>query len=521
VAEGAGMLLLEARTEKSDAIQVLGAGLSCDAHHPAQPHPEGLGALAAMQAALRDAGIRAEDIDYINLHGTGTTDNDRSEAKAINSLFKHALPPVSSIKGATGHSLAASGAIEAVVAACCIERGLIPANTGCRMPDPLLNVTPVGRPAYGAIQSVLSNSFGFGGNNAAIIIGRVGRQGHLTPPPAGSLHQPPLTLVGWSAVTGAGFTDQTIENLSSRIGCHGRLEANRLCQGLPPGVVRRLKRLSQMALSLLVQIQNQDEGLKPNSVFFGTGWGSLSETSDFLQGLFDSDEKFSSPTDFIGSVHNAAAGQIALMARATGANLTLSGGDYSFEQALFSAQMLATGDESVFVIGADETHAKLSPLFDPSVTIGSVPSDGGGALVLKRTHDAVGPRVALKYFATDFEQFQDSRDMIDHLGGADRIRSKYGLILAGLPAAQKDGCRQQLERFMELSGYHGQVIDYRNLIGEFATSSAVATVFAASLVKNDRIPLQTHGGAVINPQAKAVLILGLGSALTAIEVCPA
>ncbi len=154
VAEGAGMLLLEARIQQTDAIQVLGAGLSCDAHHPAQPHPEGLGALVAMQAALRDAGLSIEQIDYINLHGTGTTDNDRSEALAINSLFKHAPPPLSSIKGAIGHCLAASGAIEAVVAACCIEHDLIPANTGCQIPDPLLNIVPVDRPVHRAIQSV-------------------------------------------------------------------------------------------------------------------------------------------------------------------------------------------------------------------------------------------------------------------------------------------------------------------------------------------------------------------------------
>jgi 3-oxoacyl-(acyl-carrier-protein) synthase len=520
VAEGAGMLLLEAQTDKTDAIQVLGAGLSCDAHHPAQPHPEGLGALAAMQAALQNAGMGIEGIDYINLHGTGTADNDRSETMAINSLFNHVPPPLSSIKGAIGHCLAASGAIEAAVAACCIERGLIPANTGCRTTDPYLKVTPVDRPARSAIRSVLSNSFGFGGNNAAIIIGR-SQHGRLARLPEDPSHRPPLTVMGWSAVTGVGFTDQSIGNLSRGIGCQGRLESKRLCQGLPPGVVRRLKRLSQMALSLLAQTQNQDHGSGPISVFFGTGWGSLSETSDFLQGLFDSDEKFSSPTDFIGSVHNAAAGQIGLMARATGANLTLSGGNYSFEQALFCAQMLNAGDEPVIVVGADETHDKLSLLLDPSVSLDPVRSDGGGALIVKRTHDPVGPRVALKYFTTDFEQFPDPHDMVAYLGGAELIRSKYGLILAGLPAAQKDECRQQLERFKQISGYAGLIIDYRGLTGQFATSAAVATVFAASLVKNNQIPLKTHSASIVHPHAAAVLILGLGSALTAIEVCPA
>jgi len=520
VAEGAGMLLLEAQSEASDRIQILGAGLSCDAHHPAQPHPQGLGALAAMQAALQDAVMDIDQIDYINLHGTGTTDNDRSEAHAVNTLFRNAPPPLSSIKGAMGHSLAASGAIEAVVAARCIEHGLTPANTGCQAPDPLLNVTPVDRPTSSAIQTVLSNSFGFGGNNAALIIGRRRHQKRTRPEPSTGSQTLPLTLIGWSALTGAGFTNQTTKNLAMGIACHGRLKSQTMCEGLPPGVIRRLKRLSQMALALFTQAQNRDSRLNPTSVFFGTGWGSLSETHDFLQSLFDSDEKFSSPTDFIGSVHNAAAGQIALMAQATGANLTLSGGDYSFEQAFFCAQMLTTDSEPAIVIGADENHDKLSPLFDGSAAAGLVPSDGGGALILKRTLDPIGPRVAMKYFAADFENSPDCRAMIAQLGGAEAIRSKYGLILAGMPAVQKGACQAQLKQFLKLTGYSGDIIDYRSLTGEFATSAAVATVFAAALVQAGKIPNSTASLSETLPAGKSALILGMGSALSAIEVCP-
>lgn len=520
VAEGAGMLLLETRTGPSDAIQVLGAGLSCDAHHPAQPHPEGSGALAAMRDALRDAAMSPTDIDYINLHGTGTADNDRSEATAINKLFDHSPPPLSSIKGAVGHSLAASGAIEAVLAADCIERGLIPGNTGCRTPDPLLNVEPVRQTTYSPLQSVLSNSFGFGGNNAAVVIGRM-KEGHRTPEETGCRPEAPLTLVGCSAVTGAGFTDPSLENLAAGIACRGLLDTRQLCHGLPPGVVRRLKRLSQMALGLVSRTQNQIEDSRPNCVFFGTGWGSLSETNDFLQGLFESNEKFSSPTDFIGSVHNAAAGQIALMTGATGPNLTLSGGDYSFEQALFCAQLLVPAGESAIVIGADETHEKLSPLFDPSVGYDPIRSDGGGALILKRTSDPVGPRVSLKYFATGYQDSPEIEPLVQHLGGSQAVRSKYGLILAGLPAAQKAGCLDQLEQFKITSGFTGPIINYRDLIGEFATSAAVAAVFAAALVRDGRLPVHGDDSQNADPAADAVLILGLGSALTAIEVCPA
>ena len=96
----------------------------------------------AMRAALADAGLAPADIGYINLHGTGTRENDQAEAKAIKSLFD-APPPLSSIKGATGHSLAASGAIEAVVSALIIGENFLPGNIGCRQPDPALGITPV------------------------------------------------------------------------------------------------------------------------------------------------------------------------------------------------------------------------------------------------------------------------------------------------------------------------------------------------------------------------------------------
>jgi 3-oxoacyl-(acyl-carrier-protein) synthase len=521
VAEGAGILLLEARSDSSDieaGIEVLGAGLSCDAHHPAQPHPQGLGALAAMRRAVQDAGLEPAQIDYINLHGTGTPDNDRSEALAVKALFGRSPPPLSSIKGALGHSLAASGAIEAVVAAHCIEHGWIPVNTGCRKPDPSLDVVPVDRPIRRPLQAVLSNSFGFGGNNAAIVLGRSRppkASGHAT---AKSALPDPLTVVGWSAVTGAGFTEKTLEKLSAGAPCRGCLDAGSICQGLPTSAIRRIKRLSQMALALWVQARDRSAGAVPESVFFGTSWGSLSETHDFIQGLFASDEKFASPTDFIGSVHNAAAGQIALMAGATGANLTLSGGDTSFEQALFSAQLLAAGDAPVIVAGVDETHAGLSPLFDPSVAGAIEPSDGGGMLILRRSDDIPGPSVALRYFATAPEDPRQVRELVASLIGAGEIPDRFGLILAGMPAAHRTLCRTQLDAFLEMAGYSGEVIDYRRLTGEFAASTAVATVFAASWVQARQASGATSGRRAPASRAGAVLILGLGPVLSAIEV---
>ena len=513
VAEGAGMLLLEAGDETGSGIEILGAGLSCDAHHPAQPHPEGRGALSAMRAALMDAGISAHDIDYINLHGTGTPDNDRSEAIAIRALFGKTPPPLSSVKGATGHSLGAAGAIEAVIATFAIERGFLPANTGCHTPDQALGLTPIRHPTRKPIHRVLSNSFGFGGNNAAIVVG----QASGTKKPGITSPVTPFTVVGFSALTGAGPTGATLDRLSRGLSCPGKLSEKTLCEGLPPKLIRRLKRLSQIALALTAGAGKKGKAAIPHAVFFGTAWGCLSETQDFLRNLFETGEKFSSPTDFIGSVHNAPAGQIALLTGATGPNITVSGGDYAFEQALFAAQLLITDESPVLVLGADEGHETLSPLFDPSVAPGFSVHDGGGALLLKRTPNSSGPLIEIKYFKTGLEREQEDQleleTLVRQLGGPEAVRGRYALILAGIPAAQRTLGEAQLSQFLALTGYTGKVVDYRRLTGEFATAAGVATVFAVSLVSGGSILCSGPVAALT-----AVLVLGLGSGLTAIEV---
>jgi 3-oxoacyl-(acyl-carrier-protein) synthase len=375
VAEGAAMLLLVADDPQNPVAEILGAGLSCDAHHPASPHPQGKGALAAMQAAIRDAGIAITDIDYINLHGTGTRDNDLAEAMAIHALFPGQKPLLSSVKGAFGHSLAAAGVIEAVVSALTVSSNRIPANTGCRIPDPGLKLDPVMESTDARIDCVLSNSFGFGGNNAAVIIGTPGKfAGNLS---AAKIE--PLTILGSACVTGAGNTAPTMKMISRGKPCKGMLSLQEISENLPLRVVRRLKRLPRLALSLATAA-HQSSGCRvaPAMVFLGTGWGALSETYDFLTRLYETGDQFPSPTDFVGSVHNAPAGQIALQFQATGANITTSGGDYSFEQALLAAHLLTRDvHESGFVIGVDESHPDLSRLFDRSVRTDKILSDGG------------------------------------------------------------------------------------------------------------------------------------------------
>ena len=157
--------------------------------------------------------------------------------------------------------------------------------------------------------------------------------------------------------------------------CAGMLDLSEISANLSARQIRRLKRFPRLALSLAIAAhENSGAGDTPAAVFLGTGWGALSETADFLNRLFETDEQFPSPIDFVGSVHNAAAGQIAMQFQATGANITMTGGDYSFEQSLMAADLVSGNIRDGFlVIGADESHPELSRLFDRSVAKSACP----------------------------------------------------------------------------------------------------------------------------------------------------
>jgi 3-oxoacyl-[acyl-carrier-protein] synthase-1 len=175
IGEAAAFALLErvAGDATADDVLLLGVGESNDAYHMSAPHPEGAGARRAMQLALSDARLEPDDIDYINLHGTGTPSNDRSESRAVNDVFGAAMP-CSSTKGATGHTLGAAGALEAVIAALALRYGEMPAGVNTRRVDPSLAVNYLTAKRVAPLERALSNSFGFGGTNCSLILGRAG-----------------------------------------------------------------------------------------------------------------------------------------------------------------------------------------------------------------------------------------------------------------------------------------------------------------------------------------------------------
>jgi 3-oxoacyl-[acyl-carrier-protein] synthase II len=175
LAEGAAMLVLEraadARARGTPArAHISGFGASADAHHATRPDPAGVGVKQAIDMALADAGIGQDEIDHVNAHGTSTQLNDMAEAGVLLRMFG-GRPAVTSIKGVTGHSLGAAGAIEAACTVLTVQHGVVPPTANLEYQDPKIDIDVVaGSPRAMPIAAAISNSFGFGGQNAVLVI---------------------------------------------------------------------------------------------------------------------------------------------------------------------------------------------------------------------------------------------------------------------------------------------------------------------------------------------------------------
>lgn len=355
--EGAAILVLEEeQTARQRGATILarlsGWGASCDAHHATAPHPEGAGAAAAMRAALQRAGLSPAAIDYVNAHGTGTRDNDSAEGSALKTVFGERVPPFSSTKRFFGHSLGASGAIEAVVCVEALRHQEMPANPGFTTPDPAIGLQPITKFQRASLQHVMSNSFGFGGNNAVLIISQP-----VTAPPV-------VPNVGNSViVTGVGVVKP---DAPSAFAIDVPLPAGTITafvcgqfagpDELNPTQRRRVSRLAQMAL---VAAKRSGSATSRTAVAIGTGLGCAGDAAQFIENMIAKDEAEPMPARFINSVHNVPAGQIAMALGAHGLNSAPTCREISFETALWQGcHQLHAGSADAALVGAADELSK-------------------------------------------------------------------------------------------------------------------------------------------------------------------
>ena len=489
--EGGAMLVIEAedfarRRGATILARLSGWGVSCDAYHATAPHPQGAGAAAAMQSALRRARLAPSDIDYINAHGTGTRDNDLAESSALKVIFDGAVPPFSSTKRFFGHALAASGAIEAVVCVEALATQSIPANAGFSSPDPAIGLQPVTnlRPAH--LTHVMSNSFGFGGNNAVLIFS--------TPDSTPQTRMPRRVEagVGGMSIIGPG---QLVEMEigaplppgKAMVRSCGELADLSL---LNPNQRRRLGRLQKMAL-ITARRSHAPAPEKRVSVSIGTGLGLLEDAGTFIENLISKDEREPMPARFPNSVHNAAAAQVAIDLAARGLNSAPTAGEITFECALWQGICQLANDEAdCSLVGAvDELDKYLLSIGKRWGIWNEQVIPGEGAFVAHLAPHSRLSQPLARVAAVRLGRYRlpfDARREAEWIASVVDLADVDVLLTGAGGYARMDPDYQALAR--AVSAQAGRAIEhrtYKQLCGEFHSASAFGFSMAVNLAHRE------------------------------------
>jgi 3-oxoacyl-(acyl-carrier-protein) synthase len=329
--EGAAFVVLEKDAPNAMAY-VQGYANRCDAFHQTATSPTGEGAFLAMTEALKQAGIGPEKIDYINAHGTGTPDNDASESAAFQRVFGPNMPPMSSTKSYTGHTTSAAGSVETVICLLAMQNGFVPASLGWSHPIPG-GVVPSQGCTGVDLEYVMCNSFGFGGNDSSLILGKnkpVARECKLA--------------------------DEGKVVIASQCMIDNDEQLPELKEYLSPMETRRMGKMMKACLLSAFNALKEAGLERPDAIIAATAKGMLETSTQFLEEIITNNEELLKPTLFMQSTHNTIASAIAIRTGCHGYNITYSQGEESAEWAIRDAKMLLRKGEArtVLVCAFDE-----------------------------------------------------------------------------------------------------------------------------------------------------------------------
>ena len=349
--EGAAWLVIETaeharRRGANPLMRLAGYGNACDAFHQTATSDDGEGPYRAMRLALESAGVRPDEVDYINTHGTGTGNNDKTESAALRRLFGDTVPPFSSTKAFTGHTTSASGTIEAVICLLAMQHGFLPVNLRFREAGECL--TPVHEATAKPLHYVLSNAFGFGGNDSALLFEQI-ENGKLK-------IENSLPHTDNFQFSTFNFQFKKVYLLSA-----AQISAQEpLCddwkehpvrltepltrsreadykQFIPPLEARRMGKILKRAIATATVAMNDAGQGIPEAIVTGTGLGCIENTEIFLDALCREGEDQMMPTRFMSSTHNTMSSIVAIKLHAHGYNATYAHNTVSFQSALMDA----------------------------------------------------------------------------------------------------------------------------------------------------------------------------------------
>jgi len=352
IGEGAAAILVERSGDSW--VHLLSVGESSDAHHMTAPHPEGLGAVDAMERALRLANLAPSQVGYVNAHGTGTRLNDQVEGEAIARVFGEDVL-VSSTKGLTGHLLGAAGATEAALTIDALVRGVLPPNVGLKARDPNVPVRLVERPVPSTARRAASNSFAFGGCNATVILGEAESRAFPDAPPRG-VHV--VRTAFWAPGTPSVEAWLEGRDVPSAVEPPAALLGSR-AQG-------RASPLTRMFAEVIGQIGSGGAvDLSTVPIVFGSAYGEIAMMVRLLEEL-EGDRVLLSPVRFQASVHNAAAGVLSIETRNRAFSTAIAAGRLTGAMALLEAiAWLGVHGGDVIVALADEASLVFPPVREP------------------------------------------------------------------------------------------------------------------------------------------------------------
>ena len=340
--EGAAFVVLESEEQaikRGTEIHayLTGWGNACDAYHQTASSPTGDGAYLAMQDALHTAGIAATDIDYVNAHGTGTPNNDQCESVALERIFtKEKMPAVSSTKAFTGHATSAAGSIETVICLLAMQHDFVPQSLGFAEADEKC-ITPSAEKISKKLHHVMCNSFGFGGNDTALIFS-------LQPTTAA---QPALA-------------DATSVKEAARVVVNTTDQLKAISQYVKPLEARRMGRIMKASLLASLEALGAAHIEMPDAVITATAYGCTENSEKILRQMQAEGEATVSPTLFMQSTHNTIGSNVAIRTHCHGYNITYTQGTRSLDWALRDAQLLLREGKCKNVLVG--WHDELTPL---------------------------------------------------------------------------------------------------------------------------------------------------------------
>ncbi|MDB4939228.1 MAG: 3-oxoacyl-[acyl-carrier-protein] synthase [Labilithrix sp.] len=417
--EGAGFVVLEhaegAAARAKDAVcTLLGWAAQAEAHHITNPEPTGDAPSRAMRAALARAGLTPADIDYVNAHGTGTPLNDPMESRALAAVLGDAISrvPVSSQKGQFGHTLAAAGAIEATITALAIANGIVPPTGGLEDPDPECPLLHVRRAESRPIRAALSSSFGFGGMDTVLVLGRADAAKSAS---RARRKARSVVVTGAAVVTPSGvFSGLDVADVPDRA-TESDAIAYDIAAELDIDRARRLDRASRLAAIACERALGRERGAAVDvvrgaapgaghdgdaGVVLGNAFGAVDGTSAFMRRLREKGARLASPADFPSLVPSSPAGHVSIYLGLTGPTLAVADLATSGECAVTQGyELVAAGEtDRIAVVAVEEKSTIVDEVFrvvfgpdrrDTSAKSRPLRREGAGAIVLAAEDVAV------------------------------------------------------------------------------------------------------------------------------------